>query len=61
MSDIKYQSMDDDDIRFYLKDARILKYTDLTKVKDIVESLPRHKSYIILLYPVQSEESGNEI
>ena len=59
MNNIKYESMDDDDIRFYLKDARILKYTDLAKVKDIEKLLPRHKSYIILLYPVQSEESGH--
>ena len=56
---IKYESMDDDDIRFYLKDARILKYTDLANVKDIEKLLPRHKSYIILLYPVESEESGH--
>jgi len=51
--------MDDDDIRFYLKDARILKYNDLSKVKDMEKLLPRHKSYIILVYPVQSEESGH--
>ena len=59
MNNIKYESMDDDDIRFYLKDARILKYTDLAKVKDIEKLLPRHKSHIILLYPVNSETSGH--
>ena len=59
MNNIKYESMDDDDIRFYLKDARILKYTDLSKVKDIEKLLPRHKSHVILLYPVESEESGH--
>ena len=59
MNNIKYESMDDDDIRFYLTDARILKYTDLAKVKDIEKLLPRHKSYIILLYPVDSETSGH--
>ena len=43
MNNIKYESMDDDDIRFYLKDARILKYTELSNVKDIEKLLPRHK------------------
>ena len=59
MSDIKYQSMDDDDIKFYLKDVRILKYNDLSKVKDIAKLLPRHKSHVIILYPVISETSGH--
>ena len=59
MNNIKFESMDDDDIRFYPKDARILKYIDLTKVKDTEKLLPKHKSYIILLYPVISETSGH--
>ena len=59
MNNIKYESMDDSDLRFYLPEARILKYTDLSKVKDIEKLLPRHQSYIILLYPVISETSGH--
>ena len=59
MNNIKYESMDDDDLRFYLPDARILKYNDLSKVKDSAKLLPRHKSHVILLYPVNSETSGH--
>ena len=45
MNNIKYESMDDSDTRFYLPDARISKDNDLNKVKDIENLLPRHKSY----------------
>ena len=32
-SDIKYISMDDQDIRHYLPDAKILTYSELTNIK----------------------------
>ena len=58
-NDVKRISMDDTDIRFYLPDARILTYSELSNIKKIEDLLPRHKSYFILLYPVQSESSGH--
>ena len=58
-NDVKRISMDDSDIRFYLTDTIILTYSELTNIKKIEELLPRHKSYFILLYPVQSESSGH--
>ena len=60
-NDVKYQSMSDDDIRYYLPDAKILiyRYSELSNVKKIEDLLPRHKSYFILLYPVQSTSSGH--
>ena len=54
-NDVIYQSMSDDDIRYYLPDAKILTYSELSNIKKIEDLLPRHKSYFILLYPVQSE------
>ena len=59
MSDIIYQSMSDDDILFYIPKAPILKYSELSKFKTIEQLLPKHKSYVILLYPITSESSGH--
>ena len=59
MNNIKYIAMDDSDIRHYLPKAKILTYDELSKVKDIEKLLPRHKSYFILLYPVDSETNGH--
>ena len=59
MSDVKYESMDDGDVHHYLPHAKILKYNELKKYKTIEQLLPKHKSYFILLYPVQSETSGH--
>ena len=60
MNEIKYESMDDNNIRFYLgKNARILTYNELSKYKSIDKLLPKHKSYFILLYPVGSEFNGH--
>ena len=58
-NDVKRISMGDDDISFYLPDAKILTYSELSNIKKIEDLLPRHKSYFILLYPVQSESSGH--
>ena len=60
MSSIKYESMDDDDIRYYLPKARLMLYNEL-KNKTIEKLLPKHKSYIIVLYPVISERNGHWI
>jgi hypothetical protein len=60
MDEIKYMSMSDDDIKFYLgKDAPILKYNELAKYKTIEKLLPKHKAFFILLYPVTSDSSGH--
>ena len=59
MKNIKYIAMDDADIRHYLPRAKILTYDELSKVKDIEKLLPHHKSYFILLYPVESTTSGH--
>lgn len=57
--EVKFEAMDDGDIHYYLPDARILKYSELSKYKTIQSLLPKHKSYVILLYPVQSIQSGH--
>jgi hypothetical protein len=59
MDELKYTSMDDEDVRHYLPDARILKYDELANYKTIESLLPKHKSYVILLFPVSSETSGH--
>lgn len=59
MTDIKYESMDDDDIKYYLPNARIITYNNLKKYKYIEQLLKKHGDYFILLYPVASEMSGH--
>ena len=59
MNTIKYIAMDDTDIRHYLPKAKILTYNQLSKVKDIEKLLPHHKSYFILLYPVETTTNGH--
>ena len=59
MNNIKYIAMDDSDIRHYLPKAKILTYEELSKVKTIEKWLPRHKSFFILSYPVQSDTDGH--
>lgn len=46
----------DDDIKKYLPDAKIMKYTDLKKFKTIEELLPENKSYAIILYENQKNK-----
>ena len=53
-NDVKYIAMGDDDIRYYLPKATIITYDELSNYKQIEDLLPKHKSYFILLYPVQS-------
>ena len=60
MSEIKYKSMDDGDIRHYLgKNARIITYNELAQFKTIEKLLPKHGSFFVLLYPVTSETNGH--
>ena len=58
-NDVKYIAMGDDDIRYYLPKATIITYDELSNCKQIEDLLPKHKSYFILLYPVQSKSSGH--
>jgi hypothetical protein len=51
--------MDDEDIRHYLPNAKLLTYNELSNYKKIEELLPKHKSYFILLYPVKSDTDGH--
>ena len=59
MKQIKYESMDDGDIKHYLPDARLVMYRELKDIDNIEILLPFHKSYFIILYPVQSESNGH--
>ena len=59
MSEIKFLSMSDEDIRYYLPNARLVLYNELKNKKKIEKLLPKHKSYIILLYPVISTMNGH--
>ena len=54
-----YSSMDDTDIKHYLPNAKIFTYIELSDIINIEEILPKHKSFIILLYPVKSETDGH--
>ena len=58
-NDVKYIAMGDDDIRYYLPKATIITYDELSNYKQIEDLLSKHKSYFILLYPVQSKSSGH--
>jgi hypothetical protein len=46
-------ALGDDDIKIYLPDAKIIKYSELKKYSDVKELLPKNKSYLILL--IESE------
>jgi hypothetical protein len=59
MKKVLYEPMDDGDIKHYLPNANLVIYSSLKGTDDIETLLPVHKSYCILLYPVQSESSGH--
>jgi len=46
----------DDDIKFYLPEAQILKQSDLKKYNKIEQLLPKHKSYAIILYESEKDK-----
>lgn len=48
--------MGDDDIKFYLPNSKILKYSELSKYKNIDELLPKEKDFVFILY----EDSPNK-
>ena len=59
---LEFEPMDDGDIKFYLPDARLILYEDLTpeKVSSLSNDLLwKNGSYFILLYPVESKYSGH--
>ena len=49
-------ALGDDDIKKYLPDAKILKYSDLNKYNNIEELLPNNKSYVVILYENQKNK-----
>ena len=59
MKQIKFISMDDNDIKHYLPSVRLIMYKELKGIDDIEILLPTHKSYFIILYPVHSESNGH--
>ena len=59
MSLIKYCPMDDQDITHYLPNARLMTYNELSEIQNITDLLPKHKSYVIILYPVKSVTDGH--
>lgn len=59
MNDIKYEAMDDSDIRYYLPKAKIIQYDELKKYKTIQQLLPKHLSYVIILVPVIETFNGH--
>jgi hypothetical protein len=50
------EPLGDDDIRYYLPDAKIMKYSELKKYNTIEDLLPKNKDYAIILY----ENSPNQ-
>lgn len=50
------QPMGDDDIKSYLPNAKIIKYSELSKYKSIDELLPKDKDFCFILY----EDSPNK-
>ena len=50
VEEIIEEPMDDGDIRQYLPNAKIMRYSGLARLSDIEQLLPTDKSYVILLY-----------
>lgn len=59
LKEIEYDPMEDDSIKSYLPDARIITYPDLSKYQTIEELIPNNKDYIILLYLIEGKNSGH--
>lgn len=56
IDEIKETPMGDDDIRTYLPNAKIIKYTDLKNYNSIDQILPNEKDYAIILYQNKPSE-----
>jgi len=50
IAEISKEPMGDDDIRKYFPNAKIIKYSELSKYNDITQLLPKDKSFFFLLY-----------
>lgn len=50
LNEIKYLPMDDLEIKQFLPTARIIKYSELSKVRDLDQILPQDKDFIIILF-----------
>ena len=50
VKEISETPMGDDNIRKYLPNAKILKYSELADIQDITQLLPQPKSYFFVLY-----------
>ena len=50
VEEIIEEPMDDTDIRQYLPNAKVMRYSGLSRLSDIEQLLPTDKSYVILLY-----------
>ena len=50
VEEIIEEPMDDGDIRQYLPNAKVMRYSGLSRLSDIEQLLPTDKSYVILLY-----------
>jgi len=55
------EPMGDDDIKYYLPNAKIKTYKDLSKYNDLDELLVNDNDYVIILYPVNSINNGHWI
>lgn len=58
INEIKEVPMGDNDIKQYLPNAKILKYTDLAKVSNIEDILKKPRDFFILLYQ-DSDHTGH--
>lgn len=47
---IKYEPMDDLEIQTFIPHTKIIKYSELSKVRDLNEILPKDKDYLIILF-----------
>lgn len=57
--ELQLEPLDDSDIRYYLPYAKILVYDELKNVNNIEDLLPHNNMYFILLYQLESKNSGH--
>ena len=59
LNEIKYEPMDDLEIKRFLPHAKIIKYSELSKVQDLDEILPSDKDYLIILVQNRGVSNGH--
>jgi hypothetical protein len=59
LEELELEPLDDADIKYYLPDSKIIVYSDLQNVNNIEDLLPRNNTYFILLYQLESKNSGH--